>query len=610
MKRRTDIRNVAIIAHVDHGKTTLVDSLLKNTGEFKVKADEAQECVLDSNDLERERGITILAKNTSVPYKGMTINVVDTPGHADFSSEVERILRMVEGAILVVDSVEGPMPQTRFVLQKALQMHLKPIVVINKMDRDGANPHRALDRVFDLFVSLKASDSQLDFPYVFASGRAGWARREEKDAGGPKDMTALLDLIVSHVPGPEADVSKPMQMLVTMLEWNNFVGQVSVGRVFNGTMRMGQPVNLLQRDGSKTTGRVTLLQKFSGLSRTDTQTVEAGDIAIVAGLSGVRVGETIADTTAEALPPIDIEPPTMSVEIAVNDSPFAGQDGEFLTSRHLRERLLQEQETNAGLKVEERGNTGVFKVSGRGELHLTVLIETMRRQGYEMSVAKPEVIMHQENGQTVEPAETLIIDIEEKYQGPVMENLGHRGAQMKDMVKEVAEAGSDRVRMEYVIATRCLLGFKNEYLILTKGTGVMHQSFFGFIPKGEDISLRNNGVLIAMEPGETTAYALNSLQDRSTLFVKPREPVYMGMIVGENARPNDMVVNPCKKKALTNMRATGSDDLVLLAPPRVFSLEQAIEYIEQDELVEVTPKNIRLRKKFLNEHDRKRAEKN
>jgi len=610
MKRRDDIRNIAIIAHVDHGKTTLVDSLLKNTGEFKVKADETQECVLDSNDLERERGITILAKNTSVPYQGKTINVVDTPGHADFSSEVERILRMVESAILVVDSVEGPMPQTRFVLQKALQMNLKPIVVINKMDRPGANPQRALDRVFDLFISLKATDEQLDFPYVFASGREGWARRNEKDHGEAKDMKPLLDLILSHVPGPEADVTKPMQMLVTMLEWNNFVGQVSVGRVFNGTLKMGQNVQLIQRDGTRTQGRITLLQKFAGLSRRDTPAVEAGDIAIVAGLAGVRVGDTIAEPGVDPLPPIEIEPPTMSVEIAVNDSPFAGQDGEFLTSRHLRERLFQEQETNAGLKVEEHANTGVFKVAGRGELHLTVLIETMRRQGYEMSVAKPEVIMHEENGVTVEPAESLILDIEEKYQGAVMESLGHRGGQMKDMVAEADAAGTKRVRLEYIIATRCLLGFKNEFLILTKGSGVMHQSFYGFIPKGEDVELRINGVLIAMEPGETTGYALNSLQDRSTLFVKPRESVYGGMIVGENARPNDMVVNPCKKKALTNMRAAGSDDLVLLAPPRLFSLEQAIEYIERDELVEITPKSVRLRKKFLNEHDRKRAEKN
>jgi GTP-binding protein len=575
-----------------------------------VKADATQECVLDSNDLERERGITILAKNTSVPYKGITINVVDTPGHADFSSEVERILRMVEGALLVVDAVEGPMPQTRFVLQKALQMNLRPIVVINKMDRAGGNPQRALDRIFDLFISLKATDAQLDFPHIFASGREGWASLDEKNTSGSKDMKPLLDLILTHVPGPEADVAQPMQMLVTMLEWNNFVGQISVGRVFNGTMKMGQPVNLLQRGGAKTAGRVTLLQKFAGLSRRDTPGVEAGDIAIVAGLSGVRVGDTIADLTAVALPPIEIEPPTMSIEIAVNDSPFAGQDGEFLTSRHLRERLFQEQETNAGLKVEEHANTGIFKVAGRGELHLTVLIETMRREGYEMSVAKPEVIMHEENGQIVEPAETLIIDIEEKYQGVVMESVGRRGAQMKDMVKEVAEAGADRVRLEYIIATRCLLGFKNEFLIITKGSGVMHQSFFGFIPKGENIDLRNNGVLIAMEPGETTGYALNSLQDRSILFVKPRESVYGGMIVGENVRPNDMTVNPCKKKALTNMRAAGSDDLVLLAPPRLFSLEQAIEYIERDELVEITPKNIRLRKKFLSEHDRKRNDKN
>lgn len=602
-KRRNDIRNIAIIAHVDHGKTTLVDSLLKKTGEFKVKADEAQECVLDSNDLERERGITILAKNTSVQYGTTTINIVDTPGHADFSSEVERILRMVEGALLIVDAVDGPMPQTRFVLQKSLQAGLKPIVIINKMDRAGIDPHRALDRVFDLFVSLKATDDQLDFSYLFASGREGWVATDEEAKNKFPDLKPLFDLIVEKVPGPIADETKPLQILVTMLEWNNFVGQVSLGRIVNGKISSNQPITLIQEKNKMTKGRVTLLEKYFGLGRRSVPEALAGDIVAIGGVAGVRVGDTIAgETNPQALERIQIEPPTMSIEISVNDSPFVGQDGEFLTSRHIRERLLKEQETNAGLLVEERGNTGIFKVSGRGELHLTVLLETMRREGFEMSVSKPEVILHEENGKVVEPAEGLLVDVEEAHQGAVMENLGKRGAQMKNMMAE-----SGRIHLEYVIASRCLLGFKSEFLMMTKGTGVMHQSFHGFVPKTADIPLRTNGVLVSMEAGETTAYALDGLQDRSVLFVSARVPVYVGMVIGENSRDQDMVVNACKGKKLTNMRASGTDDMAMLAPPRNFSLEQAIEYIERDELVEITPKNIRIRKRHLTENARKKS---
>jgi GTP-binding protein len=607
-QRRQNVRNIAIIAHVDHGKTTLVDALLQQTGEFKVKADAAQETVLDSNPLERERGITILAKCTSVPYKGITINIVDTPGHADFGSEVERILKMVDGVLLLVDAKDGPMPQTRFVLKKSLELGLCPIVVVNKVDVDAANPTEALNRTFDLFVNLGATDPQLDFPIVYASGRQGWATLEapspkalslQGEGGrrpGEGNLKPLFETIVKHVPPPLAHAAEPLQMLVTMLDYNDFVGRIGIGRISNGTIAKGQQVVLIRPEGN-VQFRVTQLQGFVGLSRRDIESAEAGDIVAVAGCPDVTVGLTFADpANPKALPPLTVDEPTISMDFLVNDSPFAGKDGGvFLTSRQLRERLEREKETNVGLSIEEIGNTGEFKVSGRGELHLSILIETMRREGFEMSVSRPQVIYKEENGKTLEPAEYLIVDVHKDYQGTVLESLGRRGAEMKNMVTE----GEDRLRLDYVITARALIGFKNELLTRTRGTGIMHHSFHGYIPKTSDSTRRLNGVMVAKEAGQTTAYALDNLQERGTLFLGAGVEVYQGMIIGEHARENDTVVNPCKGKKLSNMRATGSDDLILLAPPHILSLEQAIEYVESDELVEVTPKNIRLRKKDL-----------
>jgi GTP-binding protein len=592
--RRQDVRVVAIIAHVDHGKTTLVDALLQQTGEFKVKADQAQEAVLDSNPLERERGITILAKCTSVPYKGVTINIVDTPGHADFGSEVERILKMVDGVLLLIDACDGPMPQTRFVLKKSLELGLCPIVVVNKIDMANATPHVALDRTFDLFVSLGATDPQLDFPIVYASGRQGWATL---DAATPtQDMSVLFEEIIKHVPAPIAYAEKPLQMLVTMLDYNDFVGRIGIGRIYSGQIKKGQNAVLVRADGSTFPFRVTHLQGFFGLSRRDVEIARAGDLVAVAGCEEVTVGQTFATPEhPDALPPLLIDEPTISMDILVNDSPFAGQDGEFLTTRQLRERLDRERETNVGMRIEEIGNSGVFKVAGRGELHLSILVETMRREGFELAVSRPEVIYKEKDGKILEPAEYLIIDVHKDHQGALLESLGRRGAELKNMVVE----GQDRLRFEYVITARALIGFKNELLTRTRGTGIMHHSFHDYIPKIELSMQRQNGVMIAKEQGDTTGYALENLQERGTLFVGPGVPVYAGMIIGEHSRETDTVMNPCKKKQLSNMRASGSDDAIMLTPHRVLSLEQAIEFIAPDELVEVTPKNIRLRKKAL-----------
>jgi GTP-binding protein len=598
--RRANVRNIAIIAHVDHGKTTLVDALLQQTGEFKVKADAAQDAVLDSNPLERERGITILAKCTSVPYNGIKINIVDTPGHADFGSEVERILKMVDGVLLLIDSKDGPMPQTRFVLKKSLELGLCPIVVVNKIDVPIGNPAEALNKTFDLFVNLGASDPQLDFPTVYASGRQGWATLDLKHP--TPDLKPLFETIVKHVPPPLAHAAEPLQMLVTMLDYNDFVGRIGIGRISNGSIAKGQQVVLIGPDGNKPF-RVTQLQGFFGLSRREIESAEAGDIVAIAGCPEVTVGLTFADPANPiALPPLIVDEPTISMDFLVNDSPFAGKDGGiFLTSRQLRERLEREKETNVGLRIEEIGNSGVFKVSGRGELHLSILIETMRREGFEMSVSRPQVIFKTENGVTLEPAEYLIVDVNKEFQGTVLESLGRRGADMKNMVVE----GEDRLRLEYIITARALIGFKNELLTRSKGTGIMHHSFHGYIPKTGSSTSRLNGAMVAMEQGDTTAYALDNLQERGVLFIGAGVPVYKGMIIGEHSRENDAVVNPCKGKKLSNMRATGSDDLILLAPPRTMSLEQAIEYVEPDELVEVTPKNIRLRKKSLSADHRK-----
>lgn len=602
--RRQNIRNIAIIAHVDHGKTTLVDALLRQTGEFKVKADEAQDCVLDSNPQERERGITILAKCTSVPYNDTLVNIVDTPGHADFGSEVERILKMVDGVLLLIDALDGPMPQTKFVLKKSLELGLRPIVVINKVDRPHANPHKALDNTFNLFVNLGASDEQLDFPIVYASGRQGWASLDDKHP--TTDLKPLFETILKHVPGPLANAENPLQMLVTMLDYNSFVGRIGIGRILNGRLARNQQVTLIKREGQQIPYRVSKLYGFFGLSRREIESAEAGDIVALAGLEEVHVGDTVAAAeNPEALPPLEVDEPTISMEFMVNDSPFAGKDGKFLTSRHLRERLDREKETNVGLRIEEMGSQGVFKIAGRGELHLSVLIESMRREGYELAVSRPQVIYKEDKGVVTEPAEYLVLDIDKQYQGAVMENVGGRGAEMKNMAIE----GDNNIRLEFVITARALIGFKSEFMTLTKGTGLMHHSFHGYIPKTADVALRKNGVLVAKERGATTPYALQSLQERAVMFVGPGVDVYEGMIVGQNSRDTDLVVNPCKKKALTNMRAAGSDDLILLTPPRELTLEQAIEFIENDELVEVTPKNIRLRKKLLNYTVRRKGEK-
>jgi GTP-binding protein len=600
--RRHTIRNVAIIAHVDHGKTTLVDALLRQTGEFKVKADQAQDCVLDSNPQERERGITILAKCTSVQYKDTTINIVDTPGHADFGGEVERILKMVDGVLLLIDALDGPMPQTRFVLRKSLELGLHPIVVINKVDRPFADPLKALDKTFSLFVDLGATDPQLDFPILYASGRNGWASLTHETPG--TDLKPLFETILTSVPGPLSNPEKPFQMLTTIIGQNSFVGRIAIGRVFNGTITRNQPIALMKPDGRILPGKVSQLLGFFGLERREIEKAEAGDIIALAGAEDVQVGDTLADAENPlALPPLDVDEPTISMEFMVNDSPFCGQDGKFITTRHIRERLEKEKQTNVGLRIEAiDGTKGVFNVAGRGELHLSVLIETLRREGFELAVSRPQVIYKEEEGKTLEPAESLVVDIETQYQGMLIENFGRRGAEIKNMAPE----GNGRLRIEVVITARSLIGFKSEFMTQTKGTGLMHHSFHGYVPKKPAQNKRLAGVLVAQESGIVTPYALNSLQERSLLFVSPTVEVYKGQIVGQNARDSDMIVNPCKKKALSNMRAAGSDDIVQLTPPKVFSLEQAIEFIENDELVEITPHFLRLRKKNLNYTVKKR----
>ncbi|NLO91402.1 MAG: translational GTPase TypA [Elusimicrobia bacterium] len=599
--RRKDIRNIAIIAHVDHGKTTLVDAMLKQTGEFKVRADEAQETVMDANPLERERGITILAKCTSVPYKGHTINIVDTPGHADFGSEVERILQMVDGALLLVDAVDGPMPQTRFVLRKALELGLAPIVVVNKLDRPNANPRAVINAVGGLFIDLGATDSQLEFPSLYACGKDGWA---SVDPDVPaKDLSALFEAVLKFVPPPLARQEEQLQMLVTMLEHNSYLGQTGIGRIFSGSVKRGQQVEIVRADGSILPAKAAKLERFSGLARIDLDHADAGDIIAVAGLEGVNVGDTVcAPGLRQPLNRMAIEEPTISIEFLVNDSPFAGRDGKWVTSRHLKDRLEHEARINVGLKLEYGADEGRFKVSGRGELHLAILIETMRREGFEMSVSAPEVIYRQENGVMCEPAEYLVLDLPSSAQGAVFELLGQRGASMKNMASE----GADRLRLEYIIPSRSLIGFKSEFLTATRGVGVMHHSFHGYVPRSSATGARKNGVFIAKEAGISAAYALYSLQDGGTMFINPGVDVYEGMLVGQNARPNDLVVNPCKQKKLTNMRTKAADEAMVLTPPWEMTLEQAIEFIAPDELVEVTPKNIRLRKKVLEYGERKK----
>jgi len=600
-KRRKDVRNLAIIAHVDHGKTTLVDALLKYTGAYEFKEGEA--AIMDSNPLEKERGITILSKNASLQYKGVQFNLVDTPGHADFGSEVERILKMVDGVLLVVDAFEGPMPQTKFVLKKSLELHLKPILVINKLDRLHARPDEVADMTFDLFCELNASDEQLDFPIVYTSGKDNYAAL---DLDEPRDsMKPLLETILHRVLPPIANPDLPFQMLVTMLDYDSYVGRIAIGRVFHGSIRVGDPVALVKRDGTITRGKATKIMKYRGLTRIEANEAIAGDIILISGIDNVEVGETLACVDKpKGLPAIKIDEPTISMNFSHNTSPLAGKDGgRFLTSRHIRERLEHEAMINVGIKVEEVSGTERLKVSGRGELHLAILIETMRREGYEMEVARPRVILKKMGGQTLEPVEEVIIEVEDEYQGAVMQALGARKAQMRAL--KTTSSGTSR--MEFVTASRALIGFRSQFLMMTRGSGIMYQNFLEYQTYKGDMPTRQSGVLISHGHGDAVAYALYILQARGEIFVKPGEKLYEGMIVGVNNKGVDLVVNALRGKKLTNMRASGSDDAIALIPPRQMTLEFTLEFIEDDELVEITPKHIRLRKLYLTEVDRKRA---
>jgi len=600
-KRRKDVRNVAIIAHVDHGKTTLVDALLKCTGAYAFK--DGESTIMDSNPLEKERGITIFSKNASLEYKGVQLNIVDTPGHADFGSEVERILKMVEGVLLLVDAVEGPMPQTKFVLKKSLELHLKPILVINKIDRPNARPNEVADMTFDLFCELNASDEQLDFPIVYASGREGYTTLDLDEPG--TSMKPLLDTILHRVLPPVADPDLPFQMLVTMLDYDPYVGLIAIGRIFHGSIRMSEPIALVKRDGTVKKGKVTKIMKYKGLTRVEVNEAIAGDIVLIAGIEGVDVGETLANADApEALPTIKVDEPTISMNFSHNTSPLAGKEGgRFLTSRHIRERLYHEAMVNVGIKVEEAEGGERFKVSGRGELHLAILIETMRREGYEMEVSRPTVILKKVNGEMLEPVEEVVIEVDSEYQGAVMQALGERKAEMK--VMKTTSTGS--MRMEFIIASRALIGFRSDFLMMTRGNGVMYQNFFEYQPYKGEMPSRQSGVLISHGAGVAVAYALDNLQARGEIFIKPGDKLYEGMIVGVNNKGTDLIVNALREKKLTNMRAAGSDDAIQLIPPREMTLEFALEFIEDDELVEITPQNIRLRKLYLKEEDRKRA---
>lgn len=600
---QTKIRNFAIIAHVDHGKTTLVDAILKQSGTFRSN-EAVVERVMDSNDLERERGITIFSKNASYVYKDVKFNIVDTPGHADFGSEVERALLMVDGVLLIVDAREGVMPQTKFVLRKAVERGLAPIVVLNKMDRPYTRPAQVVDDVSCLLIDLGADEKLLDFPVLYASAKAGWASTEADKVG--KDLGPLFAAIRDRIPPPKANIGKPLQMQVMMLDHSNFLGAIGIGRIHSGRIKVGSQVARVRPDGSVTKHRITKLMDFAALGRREIQEAAAGDIVALSGIEAIDVSDTVADVNApEGLPPLKVDRPTMSMEFMVNDSPFAGREGKYLTSRHLAARLEKEGQINVGMEVSILPGEGHFKVAGRGELHLSILIETMRREGYEMSVSRPEVIYRREDGVIKEPFEYLVLDIETEYQGGVFENLGARLARLQNMTHESV----GRIKLEYIVAARCLLGFKNEFLTITRGNGIMYHSFHGYEPKVGDIETRKNGVLIAKDMGTTTAYAIYSLQDRSTFLVGPVVDVYPGMIVGQNSREEDMVVNPCKPKALTNMRSKSADDALTLVPHKNLTLEQAIEFIGDDELVEVTPKNLRLRKKILNHADRKRNSK-
>jgi GTP-binding protein len=599
MERREDIRNIAIIAHVDHGKTTLVDHMLRQTGTFR-KNQQLVSRVMDSNELERERGITILAKNTAVHYKGVKINIVDTPGHTDFGGEVERTLTMVDGVLLLVDATEGPLPGTKFVLKKSLDLSLKPIVVINKIDRKDARPHEVLDLVFELFLSLGAKDRQLDFPTIYCIAKQGIARRELDHES--TDLEPLFEAIVKDVPPPLGDTASPFQMLVTTIDYSDYLGRLGIGCIHRGTIRLGAPMKVIHRDGVSEDARVTKIYTFEGLKRIETDEASAGDIIAIAGMEDVDIGETIADASDPTpLPFVLIEEPTLSMNFMVNNSPFAGTEGKYVTTRHLGERLAKELRSNVSMRIELTDSPDVFKVSGRGELHLAILIETMRREGYEFQVSRPEVIYKRIDDVLAEPIEHVIIDIPEEHIGVVMENLGRRKGVMKNMITNQGNA-----RLEFFVPSRGLIGFRGEFLTQTKGTGILHHNFHGYEPYKGDIPHRTSGALVAMETGKAVAYGMWKLQERSTFFIEPGTRVYTGMIVGENSREQDMTVNVCKTKQLTNMRASGSDEAVRLEPARILSLEQAIEWIGDGEYVEVTPKSIRLRKRYLDSNERNR----
>lgn len=593
MKKRDNLRNIAIIAHVDHGKTTLVDELLKQSGIFRSN-EVVQERVMDSNDLERERGITILSKNTSVQYKDVKINIVDTPGHADFGGEVERILTMVDGVLLLVDAFEGCMPQTRFVLKKALALEKKVLVVVNKIDRPGARPAEVIDEVLDLFIELGANDDQLEFPVIYASARDGYSSLDPNVREG--DMRPLFDMIIENIEPPKGEVDEPVQCLFSSLDYDDYIGRIGVGRMERGTLKRNDSVVLCRTDGSTENVKISRLYQFDGLKRVEVETAAAGDIICVSGISDLNIGETICDPNCiEPLPFVKIDEPTISMNFIVNDSPFAGKEGKFVTSRNIRDRLFKEVETNVSMRVEETESTDTFKVSGRGELHLSILIETMRRQGYEFQVSRPEVITKFENGKLLEPIELLIVEVPEEYVGNVMQKIGSRRGELENM--GTRDGGS--THLEFRIPARGLIGYRSEFMTDTNGNGIMNNLFAGYEEYKGDIQTRERGSIVAHETGETSAYGLFNTQDRGRLFVGPGVPVYEGMIVGECAKAEDIVCNVCKNKHLTNTRASGSDDALRLVPHSTLSLEQSMEFIKEDELMEVTPENIRLRKKIL-----------
>ena len=590
-----NLRNVAIIAHVDHGKTTLVDALLRQSGTFR-QNEQVEERVMDSNDIERERGITILSKNTAIKYNGIKINIVDTPGHADFGGEVERVLKMVDGVILVVDAFDGPMPQTRFVLSKALALDLAPIVVVNKIDRPGARPNEVVDEVLELFMDLNASDEQLDFKVIFASGKNGFAKYSLDEENS--DMKPLFETIINTVPEPAGDDSEPLQLLITNIDYDEYTGRVGIGRIERGKILNGQNVAVCKNDGTVQNIKIGKLFTYDGLKKVEVDEATCGDIVAVQGLAGINIGETLADPeNPEKVDFVDIDEPTVSMTFSVNNGPFAGKEGKFVTSRHLRDRLYKELETNVSLRVEDTDSADSFKVSGRGELHLSILIENMRREGFELLVSRPTVINKVIDGVKCEPMELVTIDVPEEYVGTVMEKMGNRKAEMTNMSSSQSQAGYSR--LEFKIPARGLIGYRSEFMTATKGTGIMNHIFAGYEPDRGEIMTRTHGTVIAFEQGKATGYGLFNAQERASLFIGPGTEVYAGMIVGENSRSDDLTVNVCKEKHLTNTRASGSDDALKLVPPVTLSLEQSIEFIADDELVEVTPINIRLRKKIL-----------